>query len=554
MISHLAVRNYVLIDTLDIGFGKGFTTITGETGAGKSIILGALGLILGDRAHTSTLRDKEQKCIVEGCFLLDGYGLEPFFDVHDLDYDSECFIRREILPSGKSRAFINDTPVVLKVLKSLGKSLINIHSQHDKLHLGQGDFQRDVLDDYAQNQSLLDEYGRAYNQYIHHQQRIHQLKEKNRAARKEQDYHQFLYDELEEANFQPGEKASLEECQRSITHAEDIREAAYGAFQGLSGEENSLLSQIKSLESRVSRAGRYNDVLEKLAHRMQESIIDLEDTAIELEQLSQKVEYDPQKLDHVNSRLNLLYSLEQKHGVQGTEELEKIKATLEKELNTLHSLEDEIEKETQAFKKAENTAHKLAKMLHERRKKAAPGIAKAFEKVVRTLNMPNAGLQVELNTGKTLKSKGYDQVNILFSANKGQTPGPLSQVASGGELSRILLAIKSVLSGKNILPSIVFDEIDAGISGNAATKVAQIMNHMSRKMQVVAITHLPQIAAKGDQHFCVYKYDKDNQTHTSIKKLDNKERVNEIAQMISGESPEENVLLTAEKLLQTPEQ
>ncbi len=552
MISHLAVRNYVLIDTLDIRLEKGFTTITGETGAGKSIILGALGLILGDRADTSTLRDKEKKCIVEGCFFVDGYGLEPFFRDHDLDYDRECFIRREILPSGKSRAFINDTPVVLKVLKSLGKALINIHSQHDKLHLGQGDFQRAVLDDFAQNQTLLDEYSRAYSQYLYHQERLIRLTEENRAARKEQDYYQFLYDELKDADLQPGEKESLEEDQRSITHAEEIREAAYGAFQGLSGDDNNILSRMKSHEGQISRAGKYNEALERLAQRMDEAAIELEDLAAELEQLSQKVEYDPEKLEHINQRLNLLYSLEQKHGVKGTRELKQVKSSLENKLGKIISLEDEIEKERQAVDEAKGKAHNLAKALQQSRKKAAPGISKAFVSVVRKLNMPNASMEVQLNSKETLNHRGYDQVNILFSANKGQIAGPLSQIASGGELSRILLAIKSVLSGKNVLPTIVFDEIDAGISGSAATKVAEIMEEMSRNMQVIAITHLPQIAARGNEHLCVYKYDRHNQTHTDIKTLDEKERISEIAHMISGEDPGENVLITAKNLLKIP--
>lgn len=549
MITHLSIKNYILIESLEIPFSGGLTTITGETGAGKSILLGAMDLILGERADKKVLLDKDNKCIIEGTFYIKGYDLKDHFAEFDLDYDDHTIIRRELLPSGKSRAFVNDTPVKLNVLKALGNKLINVHSQFETLTLSRTDFHMTVLDDFAHNQPLFQKYSSAYDVYLKNENYLKELMEKEKSAKAEQDYYKFLFEELENANLEPGEKEKQEREYTQLTHTEDIRQALYFSVEGLSRSETNILEVLKEINSRLAEVSEYHKLIKPIQQRVESSHIELEDIAAELENLETDIEYSPQQLEFIQERLDVIYALEQKHHVEGTEALLQLKDEFDRKLQDIGSLEDDIEKHKNIVQENKQKAQTLAMELHQQRVKKAPEVAEAVQNVLADLNMSDSRVVVDVQKKESLNEYGLSHVDILFSANKGHKPGAIKNVASGGELSRLMLAIKSILSAKNILPTIIFDEIDSGVSGNAAVKVGHIMHKMSQTMQVIAITHLPQIAAKGKDHLKVYKYEQNGLTQTNIKKLNPQERVEETALMISGEYQNENALKTAKQLI-----
>ncbi|MCF8332209.1 MAG: DNA repair protein RecN [Bacteroidales bacterium] len=549
MIVHLSVKNYVLIESLEIDFCSGLTTITGETGAGKSVMLGAVGLILGERADKNALLDKDRKCIIEGTFNIKGYNMKSLFNSYDLDHDDQTFIRREILPSGKSRAFINDTPVKLKFLKDIGDRLINIHSQHETLILNRPDFQMTVIDDYAGNQNLLARYKVVFSEYIKSKSSLEELKVHNKRAKADADYYQFLFEELDNANLKPNEKEELEKELKQLTHAEDIREALYYASENLSESESNAVDILKGTIDKLNHITDFYPDIKPLHERIESSRIELEDIATELDKLKEEVYYEPDRLEYVNERLNMIYGLEQKHNADGTDELIDIKAELGQKLEKINSLDTEIEnQQLQVNEKYSNAKH-LADELHQKRVNVIPKAEQAIEDVLDKLNMKEASVKADLTINDSLSEKGIDKINIKFSANKGLKPDSINKIASGGELSRLMLAIKSILTHKNILPTIIFDEIDSGVSGNTAVKVGEILSQMSRKMQVIAITHLPQIAAKGKEHLKVFKYEKNGRSQTDIQQLNQQERTEEIALMISGKPNHKEALKTAHQLI-----
>lgn len=549
MLKHLSVQNYALIDQLEVEFADGLTIITGETGAGKSILLGALGLIAGSRADTQSLQDKSKKCIIEAAFNIKGYALNNFFNEHELDYEAVTTIRREINPEGKSRAFINDTPVTLNQLKDLGERLIDIHSQHQTLSLNGADFQLSVVDAFAKHESLLNEYKTEYKNFRSLEKQLNELIEKEAQAKKDMDYFQFQFNELEDANLKAGEQAALEQELETLNNAEDIKLNLSKAAFGLSGGEQNLLSSLNEIKNILNGLSKFKPEIAELNTRINCSYIELKDISNELEALEQEILYDPKRIEILNDQLDAIYRLQQKHQVKTIEELIAIKDELSNKLLDFSSLESEIEKVKTLLERSNKTLSASAKTISENRKKVIPKIEKEIGSLLSSLSMPNAQLKIEQKAMETYSVNGIDKINFLFSANKGSEFKELNKVASGGELSRLMLSIKSLIAQLTALPTIIFDEIDTGVSGDVADKVGSIMNTMSGKMQVITITHLPQIASKGGSHLFVYKEDKNNKTYSNIKKLSADERVQEIAKMLSTGNPSAAAISNAKELL-----
>jgi DNA repair protein RecN (Recombination protein N) len=551
MLNNLSIQNYALIDHLEVDFSKGLTIITGETGAGKSILLGALGLIAGSRADTQALQDKTKKCIVEASFNIKDYGLKEFFEANELDHELITTIRREINPEGKSRAFINDTPVTLNQLKELGDKLIDIHSQHQTLSLNGSDFQLSVVDAYANNAVLLEAYKGEYKTFKLQEKLLAELIEKESQARKDLDYFQFQFNELEDAGLKAGEQTNMEQELEALNNAEDIKSNLSKAANSLNAGEQNLLSSLSEVKTLLSSMARFKPEIQELSHRINSSFIELKDIANELETLEGDIVYDPKEIEKLNTKLDAIYRLQQKHNVKTAEELIAIKEDLSNKLVDFSSLETEIEKARLSLDKLQKDLHAKAAKLSENRKKVIPKIEKEIASLLASLSMPNAQLKVEQRTGNTLTLSGIDVVSFLFSANKGSEFKELNKVASGGELSRLMLSIKSLIAKLTALPSIIFDEIDTGVSGDVADKVGSIMNAMAGSMQVIAITHLPQIASKGKSHLFVYKEEKNNKTYSNIKKLQEAERIEEIAKMLSTGNPTAAAISNAKELLKT---
>ncbi|MEH6307890.1 DNA repair protein RecN [Olivibacter sp. CPCC 100613] len=549
MLKRLLIKNYALIDELDISPSSGLNILTGETGAGKSIILGALSLILGQRAESKYFYNQAQKCIIEGFFQIEEYNLTDFFEEEDLDYEPETILRREISADGKSRAFINDTPVTLTTLKALGEHLIDIHSQHATLEINTEDFQLMTLDSVGENTSLLKNYQETYRKYKQLTLTLQQLIEANKQAQSEADYHQFLYDELAAAKLAADEQETLEKEQNQLSHAEEIKRSLLAANFLLNEQEQPVIHSLKEAGQHIQQAERYVNDLHELSERLQSALIEIRDIADELERTEQHILFDEGRLTEVNDRLSLLYQLQQKHHVSSLAELLTIQKELADKLAQLSSNDDEIEKLKKESDQLRKTSEELAEALRMNRQKAVPRIQKAVIDVLTEVGMPNSILQIELEKSASLRSSGGDSVRFLFTANKGQIPQPLNKVASGGELSRLMLAIKSLIAKSSALPTIIFDEIDTGISGEVALKVGTVMEEMAEHMQVIAITHLPQIASKGNAHYKVYKADEGNVTRTNMRKLSEEERVVEVAQMLSGSKPGETALQHASELL-----
>ncbi len=549
MLKKLSVQNYALIDKLEIDFSDGLTIITGETGAGKSILLGALGLIAGSRSDTQALQDKTKKCIVEASFNIKEYALKDFFDANELDYENITSIRREINPEGKSRAFINDTPVTLNQLRDLGNRLIDIHSQHETLTLNGSEFQLSVVDAFANHTELLTEYITNFKQFKLVEKQLSELVEQELKAKKELDYFQFQFNELEDANLKTDEQAELEQELETLNNAEDIKLNLSRVSLGLNGGEQNLISSLTEIKVLLNSIAKFKSEINELNVRLISSFIELKDIANELEILEQEINYDPKRIEELTFRLDIIFRLQQKHQVKTVAELIAIKNELSNKLLDFSSLETNIEKTKKALEGINKTLLSLAKKITANRKKVIPKIETEIASLLSALAMQNAKLKIEQTETLAFTSTGMDKVNFVFSANKGSDFKELNKVASGGELSRLMLSIKSLIAERTSLPTIIFDEIDTGVSGDIADKVGSIMTIMSKKIQVMVITHLPQIASKGETHLYVYKEEKNNKTYSNIKKLSAEERVLEIAKMLSTGNPTSAAISNAKELL-----
>ena len=551
MLKRLAIKNYALIDNLDISFSKELNIMTGETGAGKSIILGALSLILGQRAESKYFFNQQKKCVIEGTFLVNGFQLNEFFAENDLDYDLETVLRREISSDGKTRAFINDTPVNLTTLKKLGEKLIDVHSQHATLEINDEDFQLLVIDTVAGNQNLLNNYREVFRSYKKSQARLKELINQSEKSKSDLDYFQFQFDELEKANLFIGEQAELEQELDSLTHAEDIKKSLVSSISVLSENEPSAIVQIKEAAVNLANAEKYNPEISILTERLNSCLIEIKDILSEIERIEQSSLINEERLQKVSDRLDLIYSLQKKHRVGSENELIAVRDQISNKLNSILFADEDIEKlkiEVDSLYK-EVLTHSI--QLDKTRTECIPKVEMQVMDTLTEIGMPNAVLKIVNDTLSESKfdQNGNNQIRFLFSANKGQSPLPMNKVASGGELSRLMLSIKSLIAVHTALPTIIFDEIDTGISGEIALKVGNIMERLSKNMQVIAITHLPQIASKGDTHFRVYKNEKDEITNTNITKLDEEERILELAKMLSGDHPGQSAFQNARELL-----
>lgn len=549
MLAKLFVHNYALIKGLDIELDNGLTIITGETGAGKSILLGALSLILGARADTSVLLDKNEKCVVEGTFQIGNYNLKEFFDSNELDYEPVTILRREINPAGKSRAFINDTPVTVNVLKALGDKLIDIHSQHQSLMLNDNAFQLSVIDSFADTDALKAEYRNLFLNYRNHLREFNELREKSDKNKSDLDYFQFQLKQLEEAGLKKGEQEELESEQELLTHSEEIKLALDKSAQIFSAEGNSVLPMLKEAISVIGKIKSFLPEAGAIINRTESAYIELCDLASEIEKLSSRVESDPERLENVNARLDFLYSLMLKHRVKNVDELLEKKREIEASVRSISTADVRIEELETIIKKETDSLKHLSEIISTRRKSVIPEIEKMVTKMLQQLGMPNAKFKIVLSELKEFTPSGIDFADFLFSANKQIAPENLAKTASGGELSRVMLSLKSLIVKNANLPAVIFDEIDSGVSGEIADKVGQILSEMGKYMQVVNITHLPQVAARGTRHFHVFKDESGDSTITRVRLLNDEERVYEIARLLSGSEITETAVLNARELI-----
>ena len=550
MLQSISIQNYALIDTLDITFDKGFSVITGETGAGKSIILGAIGLLLGQRADVKAIKNGASKCVIEAHFNISSYQMKTFFEENELEYDpNECILRRELQSSGKSRAFINDSPASLALMKELGEQLIDVHSQHQNLLLSKEDFQLNVLDALANDEKELSNYKEAYYNYRKVVEELDKLIELEEQSKADEDYVRFQLDQFDEAKLVEGEDAELEKEEELLSHAEEIKEALFSADQLLYEDEGGLLSNMKrvsgilrSLKERYNTAGELYDRIEGLS-------IELKEVARDLTREEDNITVDPTRLEFVNERLNLIYSLEKKHHVSTLEELIRVQEDFRARLNAISSFEEQIEELQKQKDVLLDKVKKAMSLLTDKRTKAAKKVEHEMQSRLIPLGMPNVRFQVQITPKANFDATGGDNVSFLFSANKNATLQSISSVASGGEIARVMLSIKAMIAGATQLPTIIFDEIDTGVSGEIADKMAEIMKEMGQCMQVISITHLPQIAAKGKVHYKVYKQDNETSTSSNIRRLQEEERIDEIAHMLSGATLTEAAMNNAKELL-----
>lgn len=549
MLTSLTIKNYALIDHLQVDFNDGFTIITGETGAGKSILLGGLSLILGKRADLSSIKDKTAKCIIEAVFDVSSYNLKALFETEDLDYDTQTIIRREILPSGKSRAFVNDSPVNLSSLQLLGAQLVDIHSQHQTLRLTENDFQFQVIDALAENKVELEAYTLNLRNYKDLNNELVKLQTLKSEAIKEHDYNSFLLHELVEANLVDGELETLEEEHETLNNVEVIKERLSEAYQLLSDEQVGAIATITSLKSTFQKLYDVSNKYQDLYERINSCLIETDDIFNDVEGLQEDVEADPNRLETVNSKLQVLNNLLQKHQVSTVSELIEIREALTEKVAVTENLDGNIQKKKQDILEIGKTLDAISKTITAKRNRAIPILIQQLQAILEDLGMANAQFKIELSEADGYLSNGKDELSFLFTANKGGSFNALKKAASGGELSRIMLAIKLILSNYTQLPTIMFDEIDTGVSGEISNKMADIMLQMSKNMQVFSITHLPQIAAKGHSHFKVYKADVDNVTQTNLVKLNHDDRIVEIAQMLGGEAFTSSAIAHAKELL-----
>ena len=549
MLSRLLINNYALIDSLSISFDDGFNVITGETGSGKSILLGALGFVIGDRSDSNVIIDDSRKCVVEAEFIFDDDRFKPFFDNYDLDYSAECVLRRELSPSKKSRAFINDTPVTVQQLKELGGQLIDIHSQHDSLLLTNPDFQLNLLDNAANNSSYLSEYSSLYRSFINTSNELKHLEELKRNSLAEADFLSFQLDELNKANLQDDEYEELTQRIELLENSEDVKNLLLQSDAILQESNDSLINQLIELKSAFDRLKRYLPVASSYLDRIESVKIELKDIARDIDGRQDDTQFDPDTLQLLRDRFDLIQRLMFKHHVNDYSELLTIRDELSTKVNSFTTIDDTIAVKSSELEQAKSHLTALAKVISERRLSAKVDFENDVTVILRQLAMPHAVFVVECVETDSLCATGKDKVRFLFSANKGVSPEEMSRVASGGELSRLMLAIKSVAAKSKYLPTLVFDEIDTGVSGEVASKLGDIMRTMGKTLQLFSITHLPQIASKADNHFFVYKDNSNAKTHSCIKQLSYQERVSEIAKMLSNDSVSTEAYRAAEVLL-----
>lgn len=550
MLRSLYIQNYALIEKLDIRFDSGFSVITGETGAGKSIILGAIGLLLGQRADVKSIRKGATKCVIEAHFDVSAYGMKPFFETNELEYEDECILRRELYASGKSRAFINDTPASLAQMKELGELLIDVHSQHQNLLLNKEGFQLNVLDLLAHDEAELAAYQKLYNDWRQARQDLEELVARAEQSRADEDYIRFQLEQLEEANLTDGEQEELEQEAEMLTHAEDIKAGLYRAGLALNADEGSVLEALKDCQNTMMGLRSVFAPAGELADRLDSVYIELKDISQEVADKEEEVEFNPARLDEVNARLNLIYSLQQKHRVDTVKALLSLQENYALQLSAITSSDEDIARLEARVKELFTQVTAQAQVLTEARTRAAREVERQMSARLVPLGMPNVRFQVEIGTRKEPGVHGADTVNFLFSANKNGVLQSISQVASGGEIARVMLSVKAMIAGAVKLPTIVFDEIDTGVSGEIADRMADIMQEMGdNDRQVISITHLPQIAARGRAHYKVYKEDNEVETNSHIRRLTDDERVEELAHMLSGATLTEAALNNARALL-----
>ncbi len=556
MLKKLSISNYALIDNLEISFDGGLNILTGETGAGKSIILGALSLILGQRAESRYFFNQQKKCVIEGTFIIGAFHLKQFFEENDLDYEAETVLRREISADGKSRAFVNDTPVTLPILKALGEKLIDIHSQHATLEINDPEFQLLVVDAVAKHSDLLNEYRTKFKAYRKASNKLKQLIEESDKAKADLDYYQFQFDELEKAGLVADEQEALEQELYSLNNAEEIKRNLLGAFYLMQDGETAAIIQLREAGHQLSLLEKHSPKAAELHQRLNSAVIELKDIATEIEHIEQQTQVNPERAEEVNNRLSTIYNLQKKHRVDSNAELLQLQNELSGKIQQAVFGDEAIEKLKQQLDSDKKELEALAAALSANRKKVIPEIEQQVLQSLAEMGMGNASMTIELSQADKGNSpsggmgdNGIDIVRFLFSANKGHSLAEMSKVASGGELSRLMLSIKSLIAQNTALPTIIFDEIDAGVSGEVANKVGQIMERLAANLQVITITHLPQIASKGQAHYFVYKDDEGAATYTRIKQLDKNERILEIAKMLSGDKPGESALQNARELL-----
>ena len=549
MLQHLRIQNFALIEETEVHLNNGLTVITGETGAGKSILLGALGLTLGSRADVSSLHDKTKKCIIEAQFNVKEYSLRSFFESNELDFEEVTTIRREITSEGKSRAFINDTPTTLSVLKELGEQLIDIHSQHETLLLKETNFQFELVDAFAQTTNLFSDYKKQFNALQKLRKQLEELTAQEIQAKKELDYFQFQFNELEEANVKVGEQQQLEEESETLENAEFIKGSLVKSSLAINGGDENIVSALALVKQQLQSVSKFGKQFNELFERINSVSIELKELSKDIDACEEDVVYDNSRLEEVNAQLDKLNRLLKKHGVNSEEELLTIKTDIEAKLQQFSSLEVAIEKTQKEIFASEKQCKSLAKDLSDKRQKSTAGIEQNIKTMLTGLSMANAQFKIELKPLDALSFNGQDSISFLFTANKGAEFKELHKTASGGELSRLMLCLKALLAERTALPTIIFDEIDTGVSGDVADKIGNILFAMGKTMQVITITHLPQMASKGGNHLFVYKSDSKDKTTSSIKALNKEERIAEIAKMLSTGTPTETALKNAKELL-----
>lgn len=552
MLKHIAISNYALIDSLSITFDDGFSVITGETGAGKSILLGALGFVLGERSDSSIMLDETKKCTVEATFIVDNERFKSFFEANDLDFEEELILRRELTPTKKSRAFINDTPVTIQQLKELGSQLVDIHSQHDSLLLTNADFQLKIVDDAADNASLLIDYQKVYNSFVALRNELKRLREMSQKNVAENDFLAFQLDELIKADLQENEYEEVGQKLELLENAEEVKTLLAQSLSSLSDSEYSILNQLSDLKSSVDHLRRYIPQAEQYLERIDSTKIELKDIAQDLDSLQDSTQFDADSLNEIQERFDLIQRLMMKHHVSDYAELLKIREDLQQKVGAFANIDEEIAKKEQELKRCEKELTKLADNLSDKRKKVKISFEKSVTEIIRQLKMPHGVFEIEISefsNSSEFSNTGRDKVRFLFSANKGIAPDDMSRVASGGELSRLMLAIKSVAAENAYIPTLIFDEIDTGVSGEVASKLGDIMQKMGENLQIVSITHLPQIASKAKNHFFVYKDESEQKTRSCIRQLSHDERVTEIAKMLSNDKITPEAIKAAEVLI-----
>ena len=549
MLNTLSIKNYALIDDLKVDFPKGFIIITGETGSGKSIMLDALSLVLGKRADMSALRNKDEKCVIEAEFSLQNYEFQSLFNELEIDYDPQTIIRREILPSGKSRAFVNDSPVTLDVLSRLGEALVDIHSQHQTLSLSDTTFQFEIIDAMAENKSLLEEYQHLLVLLKNEQKKLQELIDFQQTANKEYDYNLHQLKELKSVTLEEGILEELEESYEEASNIEEIKESVAESLYLLNDENIGILNNLRELRRAFSNLTEYKQQYRELYERIDSAFLDLEDLSRDVADIDENIETDPENLEEISKQLNKIYSLQQKHKVTTVEELMSIQERLEKAVSKTESADFDLKEQQELVAKQQAETSKKATELHKTREKVVPTLTKQLESFMHELGMPNGRFDIKLTLTSHFFNNGNDELSFLFSANKGGDFGPLKKVASGGELSRIMLAVKAIMAAHTALPTIMFDEIDTGVSGEISQKMGDIMKQMSKNRQVFAITHLPQIAAKGAYHFKVFKEDITGKTTTHLKMLTEQERISELSEMLEGKNSGESARNHAIELL-----